>query len=147
MPFVKTAYELCQYESSDHHQVLKKVQKIVDERLNKNSQDSIEERRKIKKILDLFEHMGQDVRLKVADEIFLKDMFFNVVINYYEILALYIASIQIKYNNDNIYCNFIHLAQIWKEWRLPPKLPSLCPKIDQIKSNYQQAYKNIHPKA
>jgi hypothetical protein len=132
LPSLKTTYWLI--EEGDYNYLIDRIQTIVDKRLNQK--DSIEERRQIKQILDLFEHMGQDVKFKVADERFLKDMFFYVVINYYEIFAKYIASIQLKYNNETIYCNLIYLAKNWEEWRKYPRLPFLCPNISQIQKTY-----------
>jgi hypothetical protein len=65
-------------------------------------------------ILEFFEQMGQDIRFNIADEEYLRDFFFYIVVAYYEILKGYIDDLQSKYNSRYLYCNFINLAKRWE---------------------------------
>lgn len=84
------------------------------------------EQKAIHRLFSFFENMGQDVKLKVVDEDYLKDFFYMIVINYYEIFRKYIEYRQYKACNRGIWCNFVYLAQTWEKQFSPPEFPKIC---------------------
>lgn len=80
----------------------------------------------VEAILTFMEQMGQDVKLNVVDEYYLKDYFYRVVITYYEFLRKYIELKQYEYSCRIGWCNFVYLAQKWEGDRFVPGLPRIC---------------------
>ncbi|WP_181016101.1 DUF4760 domain-containing protein [Pseudanabaena sp. BC1403] len=79
-------------------------------------------------ILTFFENMSLDVRLGVADEEYLKELFFSVVIKYYELFNCYLNSAREKHGSL-AYCNFVTLAHRWEQSLIYPDTPSGCPPV------------------
>ncbi|MGG6241575.1 DUF4760 domain-containing protein [Nodosilinea sp. AN01ver1] len=80
----------------------------------------------VNKIMGFFEQMGQDIRFKVADEHYLKDLFYRIVIQYYELLRKYIEYRQRCTGSPFVFCNFVYMAQTWEKEEYPPRIPSIC---------------------
>ena len=100
-----------------------KAKKILNGESESTEQlkEKVKNRRDIYTILEFFEHMGLDVKLDVVDENYLKEFFFVVITNYYEIFKKFICYRNEKFNNKIVYCNFVYLAQLWEQHRLPPR--------------------------
>lgn len=98
------------------------MQTKVLKRLLENRKENDE----VDRILCFFEQMGEDIKLGAADEEYLKDFFYIIVINYYEIFRKYIEFYQYKGRTKTIYCNFVYLAQTWEKDGCSPELPLIC---------------------
>ena len=85
-----------------------------------------EKQKQAKNLFAFFEHMGMDVKLGLADEEYLKNFFYAVVIRYYELFRKYIEYWQHKRDSRGVYCNFVFLAQSWEKENDPPELPRIC---------------------
>ena len=107
---IPEAYKLWQdKENKLLEKVREEVVKTLDDEKFKNDRD------RIKTVLEFFEHMGQDVKLEIVDEDYLRDFFFYIITNYYEIFGGYIKHLQDKkYKSKHLYCNFIWLAERWR---------------------------------
>jgi hypothetical protein len=116
-----TAYRL----KEDNPNLLEEIQKSVAEKI-KNEHN---ERQAISEVLNFFEQMGQDVRLNVADENYLKEFFFHIVISYYEIFKKCIENRQHE-SSQITFCNFVYLAETWEKWRTEPQLPQICRRAE-----------------
>lgn len=121
--------------------VLADMQTKVLKRLLKNSKENNE----VDRILCFFEQMGQDIKLGTADEEYLKDFFYGIVINYYEIFRKYIEFYQYKGQAKTIYCNFVYLAQTWEKDKSLPELPLICerrwiitPEDKKLQENFKE---------
>lgn len=112
------------YGSLDSLKELSEAQIKVAEEILDNRSDIYG---KVKNILALFEHMGQDVIFGTVDTHYLKDFFYLIVIHYYELFRVYIESLQEKYGQF-VYCNFVSMAQTWERECLPPKIPKVSIK-------------------
>jgi len=80
----------------------------------------------VSKLMGFFEQMGQDIRFKVADGDYLKDLFYRIVIQYYELLRKYIEYRQRCTGSPFIFCNFVYMAQTWEKEEYPPRIPAIC---------------------
>ena len=109
-------------KSTDGRQTLQVFQTNILKRLL-NNHDEI---KIAHQLFDFFEHMGQDVKLHVADSEYLKDFFYEIVITYYELFRKYIEYCQVRDCNRSIHCNFAYIAQTWEKEGHPPELPSIC---------------------
>lgn len=81
-------------------------------------------RRKLNTVLNLFEQMGQEVKFGVADEEYLKDFFFYIVVKNYDSFRLLINSARERREVPELYCNFEALAKYWVK-RGPPCPPDI----------------------
>lgn len=98
----------------------------VQTKLLKRLLENREENDQVDRILCFFEQMGQDIKLHAADEEYLKDFFYGIVINYYEFFRKYIEFYQYKEQSKGTYCNFVYLAQTWEKDGSSPELPLIC---------------------
>ena len=80
----------------------------------------------VNRLLAFFEHMGQDVKRHVVDSDYLKDFFYSIALNHYELLRKYIEYLQVDRSNRITCCNFIYLAQAWEKEGSLPELPRIC---------------------
>lgn len=111
-------------KSVDGIEILKKTQSAILYRLIKEGEN--EEKEKVNALLNFFEHMGQDVKLQVADSDYLKDYFYGIVIDSYEFLRKYIEYCQFEKCDRFLFCNFVYLAQTWEKEGSLPILPRIC---------------------
>lgn len=111
--------------NADGIEMLQKVQSDILERLcgEKKNKDEIHS---VDSLLSFFEHMGLDVKNHVADSDYLKDYFFSIVIDTYELFRKYIEHMQIDRSSRITYCNIVFLAQIWEKEGTLPELPRVC---------------------
>jgi hypothetical protein len=70
--------------------------------------------------------MGQDVKDHVTDSDYLKDYFYSIVVDTYELFRKYIEYAQISYSSRMLYCNIVFLAQTWEKEGNLPELPRIC---------------------
>ncbi len=111
--------------NADGIEMLQKAQSDILYRLcaqNKNN----EEKQSVESILSFFEHMGLDVKNHVADSDYLKDYFYSVVVDTYELFRKYIEFEQIDCSSRMSYCNVVFLAQTWEKEGDLPELPRIC---------------------
>lgn len=108
--------------NADGIQVLSNTQSQIMKRILRDR----ELERSVIPVLAFFEHMGQDVKMKVVDREYLKDYFYRTVVTYYEFLRKYIEFKQYKRSCRVAWCNFVYLAKSWEEDLYLPKLPPLC---------------------
>ncbi|MDJ0510502.1 MAG: DUF4760 domain-containing protein [Crocosphaera sp.] len=113
-------------QSPEGIEELKTVQSNILLRLKDHQENYTEESESVYKLLMFFEHMGQDVKLKVADSDYLKDYFYSVVITHYELLRKYIEYQQFTRCHRLMFCNFVYLAQTWEKEGSLPSLPMIC---------------------
>ena len=104
------------------NQLLSTIQSNVLKRLLVKHKES----KHVDRIFSLFEQIGEDIRLNVADGNYLKDFFYRVIITYYEIFRKYIEYKQRKLGNKLFFCNFVYLAHSWEQQLIPPELPRIC---------------------
>ena len=104
------------------NQTLSKIQSKILARLLANSQEA----KYVDRIFNFFEQIGEDIRLNVADRHYLKDFFYMVIINYYELFRKYIEYKQRKVGNKFTLCNFVYLAHHWEKQLIPPEIPEIC---------------------
>lgn len=83
-------------------------------------------RESVEKIFSLFEQMGMDVKFGVVDSEYLKDIFYLIVIKYYELFRKYIEYNQNLYDSRFIWCNFVYLAHTWEKEAYAPSIPGIC---------------------
>jgi len=123
-------------QNADGIEILQKVQSSILARLytnhttdntdDKTKQDHRNEKDSVDCFLSFLEHMGQDVKEHVADSDYLKDYFYSIVVDNYELFRKYIEHKQIDRSNRMIYCNIIFLAQTWEKEGNLPELPRIC---------------------
>lgn len=82
--------------------------------------------------LTFFENMGHDIKFNVADEKYLKGLFYSVVIKYYEVFKEYLRHV-VKNHSLLAYCNFISLANNWIKSPLRPEIPKSCRLLEKGK--------------
>ena len=92
------------------------------------------EKHAVSSLLNFFEHMGLDVKNKVADSDYLKDIFYDVLVDTYELFRKYIEYVQIVRSSRMVYCNLIFLAQTWEKEGDLPALPRICERPPVITS-------------
>jgi hypothetical protein len=110
--------------SPDGIQKLETVQtEILLRILNK---ENTKERQAVIAALTIFEHMGQDVKERVADSDYLKDFFYGLLLSYYEFLRKYVEYLQYSNGCRVRFCNFVYLAQTWEKEGYLPELPRIC---------------------
>jgi hypothetical protein len=133
-------------KTPDGVEMIKEAQSKILYRLKENK----DERHEVQALLSFFEHMGQDIKLQVADSDYLKDYFYGIVIDTYEFFRKYIEYIQFDKCNRLAYCNFVYLAQTWEKEGSPPSLPKICQrpliitsadlaKVQEIESKTKEA--------
>jgi len=84
------------------------------------------EKDSVNRLLAFFEHMGQDVKRHVVDSDYLKDFFYSIALNNYELLRKYIEYLQVDRSNRITCSNFVYLAQTWEKEGSLPELPRIC---------------------
>ena len=116
--------------NADGIEMLQHVQTEILERLcvpqRLNDEKQKEEKHSVDAILSFFEHMGLDVKNHVADSDYLKDYFYPIVIDTYELFRKYIEHAQIDHSSRITYCNLVFLAQTWEKEGNLPELPRMC---------------------
>jgi hypothetical protein len=111
--------------NADGIEMLQQVQSEILERLcGKNKKN--EEKHSVDSLLNFFEHMGLDVKNHVADSDYLKDYFYPIVVDTYELFRKYIEYVQIDRSSRITYCNIVFLAQTWEKEGDLPELPRIC---------------------
>jgi len=100
---------------------------------------ALEEQQAIEKdavtsLLNFFEHMGLDVKNRVADSDYLKDIFYDALVDTYELFRKYIEYVQISRSTRMVYCNLIFLAQTWEKEGDLPTLPRICERPPVVTS-------------
>jgi hypothetical protein len=89
-------------------------------------QNEHSEKDSVNRLLAFFEHMGQDVKRHVVDSDYLKDFFYSIALNNYELLRKYIEYLQVDRSNRITCSNFVYLAQAWEKEGSLPELPRIC---------------------
>lgn len=111
--------------NADGIEMLQQVQSEILERLcGKNKKN--DEKHSVDSLLSFFEHMGQDVKNHVADSDYLKDYFYPIVVDTYELFRKYIEYVQIDRSSRITYCNIVFLAQTWEKEGNIPEIPRIC---------------------
>lgn len=110
--------------SPDGIQKLESIQTEILFRILKK--ENAREKQAVNAALVLFEHMGQDVKERVADSEYLKDFFYGLLLSYYEFLRKYIEYLQYCNSCRVRFCNFVYLAQTWEKEGDLPELPRIC---------------------
>jgi hypothetical protein len=114
-------------QNADGIEILQSAQSAILKRLqNKRSKDHEAEKHAVDSFLSFLEHMGQDVKDHVTDSDYLKDYFYSIVVDTYELFRKYIEYAQISYSSRMLYCNIVFLAQTWEKEGNLPELPRIC---------------------
>jgi hypothetical protein len=108
--------------------ILVEIQMDIYEFLKDGQNDDL--KKHLTKVFTFFEKMGYDINLGVADEKYLKNLFFAIVIKYYVLYDLHLNRIRQKHGSL-AYCNFIDLADRWANLANLPEAPFNCPAIKQ----------------
>ncbi len=80
----------------------------------------------LEEVLNFFESMGQDVKLNVVDSDYLKEYFYSLVMNLYQLSRKYIEYTQYDLGSRATWCNFVYLAHTWEKENVPPRIPRVC---------------------
>jgi hypothetical protein len=120
--------------NADGVEMLQQVQSDILERLCGKHMNN-DEKHSVDSILSFFEHMGLDVKNHVADSDYLKDYFYAIVVDTYELFRKYIEHAQIDRSSRITYCNLVLLAQTWEKEGNLPELPRMCLRPPVITSD------------
>jgi len=88
--------------------------------------ENSESQKSLNEILNYLESIGQDVKLGVVDADYLKDYFYYIVIDNYQIFRKYIECKQYISGSRVVWCNLVFLAHTWEKEKVPPRIPSIC---------------------
>jgi hypothetical protein len=116
---------LADFKSSPNRiHALAQLQTQVLQDLSSPKRESI--RKDFNDILNFFESMGQDIKLGVADSDYLKEYFYSIVIDTYQLARKYIEYNQYKRGSRGVWCNLTFLAHTWEKENVPPEIPAIC---------------------
>ena len=114
--------EIINSDNKEAKEQLNDIQFIILEEVEKDR----DKKDHVNRVLCFFEQLSEDIRLKVADELYLKDFFYVVIINYYQLFKRYIQYKHWKRKNSFAYCNFVYIAKQWEDPSNSPALPETC---------------------
>lgn len=116
---------LADYKSAPN-KIFNLAQLQTDVLLDLSRDENTDLRNSVVEVLNFVEAMGQDVRLGVADADYLKDYFYEIVINNYQIVRKFIERRQVKNWSRATWCNLVYLAHTWEKEKVPPRIPLIC---------------------
>ena len=130
--------------NADGVETLQHVQTEILKKIHEAPNSAVED--SVLYLLDYFEHMGLDVKNRVADSDYLKDFFFGIVIDSYELFRKYIEEAQISKSARSHYCNFVYLAQTWQKEGGEPGLPRVCIRLPIVTADDMQIVLDLRNK-